>query len=56
MFGTSHTVKKTISSKAVGLICGSKGDMSRRFRGKKKGQEKELIYWQFISTLRQTFK
>ena len=29
MFGTSHTVKKAVSSKAVGLIYGSKGDMSR---------------------------
>ena len=34
MFGTSHTVKKAVSSKAVGLIYGSKGDMSRRVRGK----------------------
>ena len=29
MFGTSHTVKKAVSSKAVELIYGSKGDMSR---------------------------
>ena len=30
MFGTSHTVKNAVSSKAVGLISGSMGDMSRR--------------------------
>ncbi len=30
MFGTSHTVKKAVSSKTVGLIIGSKGDMIRR--------------------------
>ena len=30
MLGTSHTVKKAVSSKAVELIYGSKGDMSRR--------------------------
>ncbi len=30
MVGTSHTVKKAVSSKAVELIYGSKGDMSRR--------------------------
>ena len=35
MFGTSHTVKKAVSSKAVGLIYGSKGDMSRRKSGKR---------------------
>ena len=29
MFGTSHTVKKAVSSKAVELIYGSKVDMSR---------------------------
>ena len=29
MFGTSHTVKKAVSSKADELIYGSKGDMSR---------------------------
>ena len=34
MFGTSHTVKKAVSSKAVGLIYGSKSDMSRRNSGK----------------------
>jgi hypothetical protein len=28
--GTSHTVKKAVSSKAIELIYGSKGDMSRR--------------------------
>ena len=28
-FETYHTVKKAVSSKAVGLIYGSKGDMSR---------------------------
>ena len=30
MAGTSHTVKKAVSSKAIELIYGSKGDMSRR--------------------------
>ena len=30
MFGTSHTVKKAVSSKAVELIYGNKSDMSRR--------------------------
>ncbi len=30
MFGTSHTVKKAVSSKAVGLIYGSKNDMNRK--------------------------
>ena len=35
MYGTSHTVKKAVSSKAVGLIYGSKGDMSRRIIGKR---------------------
>ena len=30
MYGTSHTVKKAVSSKAVEFIYGSKGDMSRR--------------------------
>jgi hypothetical protein len=30
MLGTSHTVKKTVSSKAIELLYGSKGDMSRR--------------------------
>ena len=29
MFGTSHTVKKAVSSKADKLIYDSKGDMSR---------------------------
>ena len=28
--GTSHTVKKAVSSKAVEFLYGSKGDMSRR--------------------------
>tara|TARA_B100000959_G_C14684273_1_gene501934 strand:- start:70 stop:189 length:120 start_codon:yes stop_codon:yes gene_type:complete len=28
--GTSHTVKKAVSSKAIELIYESKGDMSRR--------------------------
>jgi len=36
MFGTSHTVKKAVSSKAVGLIYGSKSDMSRRKRSSRK--------------------
>ena len=35
MFGTSHTVKKAVSSKSVELIYGSKSNMSRRTRGKK---------------------
>ena len=39
MFGTSHTVKKAVSSKAVGLIYGSKGDMSRRIRGKRSARK-----------------
>ena len=30
MVGTSHTVKKAVSSKAVEFLYGSKGDMSRR--------------------------
>jgi len=30
MLGTSHTVKKAVSSKAIQLLYGSKGDMSRR--------------------------
>ena len=30
MAGTSHTVKKAVSSKAIELVYGSKGDMSRR--------------------------
>ena len=30
IYGKSHTVKKAVSSNAVGLIYGSKGDMSRR--------------------------
>ena len=36
MAGTSHTVKKAVSSKAVELIYGSKGDMSRRKNGQRK--------------------
>ena len=39
MLGTSHTVKKAVSSKAVGLIYGSKGDMSRRVRGKRRARK-----------------
>ena len=39
MFGTSHTVKKAVSSKAVGLIYGSKSDMSRWVRGKRKARK-----------------
>ena len=40
MFVTSHTVKKAVSSKAVELIYGSKGDMSRRVRGRRKARKK----------------
>jgi len=40
IYGKSHTVKKAVSSKAVGLIYGSKGDMSRRVRGKRKARKK----------------
>ena len=40
MFGTSHTVKKAVSSKAIELIYGSKGDMSRRVRGKRSARKK----------------
>ena len=40
MFGTSHTVKKAVSSKSVELIYGSNSDMSRRVRGKRKARKK----------------
>ena len=39
MFWTSHTVEKAVSSKAVGFIYGSKGDMSRRVRGKRSAKK-----------------
>ena len=39
MFGTSHTVKKAVSSKSVELIYGSNGDMSWRVRGQRKARK-----------------
>ena len=39
MFVTSHTVKKAVSSKAIELIYSSKGDMSRRVRGKRRARK-----------------
>ena len=39
MFVTSHTVKKAVSSKAVGLIYGSKSDVSRMVRGKRSARK-----------------
>ena len=40
MVGTSHTVKKAVSSKAIEFLYGSKGDMSRRKNLKRTARNK----------------